>query len=89
MIDVRSKNQHLVVSRVNLSLKFRKSKDLPGSYDLGRLQDKNMRESIQEQLNTNLESLKFDSVEDGWNNLRKIVYEESLLCHSEDRKKSS
>ena len=32
-----------------------------------------MRETLQKQLNTKLQSLKFDNVEDGWNNFRKII----------------
>ena len=38
--DVKSKDHHLVVSRVNLKLKLRKGNYLLGSYDVGRLQDK-------------------------------------------------
>ena len=38
VIDVKSKDHHLVVSRVNLKLKFWKGNYLPGSYDVGRLQ---------------------------------------------------
>ena len=59
----------------NLKLKFRKGNCLPGSYDVGRLQDENLRETFQEQLNTKLQSLKFDNVEDGWikNNLVKLL----------------
>ena len=53
------------MSRVNLKLKFRKGNYLPRSYDVGRLQDKNLRETFQEQLNTRLASLKFYNVEDG------------------------
>jgi len=34
-----------------------------------------LEETFEEQLNTKLESLKFDNVEDGLNNLRKIVFE--------------
>ena len=37
-IDVKSKDHHLVMSRVNLKLKFRKGNFLPGSYDAGRFQ---------------------------------------------------
>ena len=61
------------MSRVNLKLKFRKGNYLPGSYDVGRLQDENLRETFQEQLNTKLESLKFDNVEDGWKFFRKTL----------------
>ena len=38
-------------------------------------QDKKLRETFQEQLNTKLESLKFDNVEDEWNKFRKTVCE--------------
>ena len=34
-----------------------------------------MRETFQEQLNTKLQSLKFDNVEDGWINFRKTICE--------------
>jgi hypothetical protein len=34
-----------------------------------------LRETFQEQLNTKLQSLKFDNVEDAWNNFRKIICE--------------
>ena len=34
-----------------------------------------MRETFLEQWNTNLESLKFDNVEDGWNNFTEIICE--------------
>ena len=54
VIDVKSKDHHLVVSKVNLKLKFRKGSHLPESYDAGRLQDENLRETFQEQLNTKL-----------------------------------
>ena len=40
VIDVKSKDHHLVVSRVNLKLKFWKGNYLPGSYDVGRLRMK-------------------------------------------------
>ena len=49
---LRSKDHHLVVSRVNLKLKFWKGNYLLGNYDVGRLQDENLRETFQEQLNT-------------------------------------
>ena len=62
VIDVKSKDHHLLVSRVNLKLKFRKDNYLPRSYDLGRLQDKNLREICQEKLNTKPVSLKFDNL---------------------------
>ena len=75
VIDVKSKAHHLIVSKVNLKLKFRKRNSLPESYDVGRLQDENLRKNFQEQLNTKLESLKFDNVEDGWNNFRKTICE--------------
>ena len=34
-----------------------------------------MKEALQEPLNTKLHSLKFDSVEDGWNNFRQTICE--------------
>jgi hypothetical protein len=34
-----------------------------------------LRETSKGQLNTKLESLKFDNVEDGWNNFRKVICE--------------
>ena len=63
------------MSKVNLKLKFRKGNCLPECYDVGRLQDENSRKNFQEQLNTKLESLKFDNVENGWNNFRKTICE--------------
>jgi hypothetical protein len=63
------------VSRDNSKLKFRKGDYLPASYDVGRLQDENLRQSFHEQLNTKLESLNFDDVEDEWNNFRKVICE--------------
>ena len=65
VIDVISKDHHLVVSKVNLKLKFRNDNYLPGKYDVGRLHDENLRETFQKQFNNKLESLKFDNVEDG------------------------
>ena len=64
VIDVKSKDHRLVVSKVNLKLKFWKGNYLLGSYDVGRVQDENFRETFQEQLNTKLRSLKFGNVED-------------------------
>ena len=61
------------MSRVNLNLKFWKGNYLLGSYDVGRLQDKNFRETFQEQLNTKLESFHFENVENGLNNFRKKI----------------
>ena len=61
--------------RVNSKLKFRKVNYLLGSYDIGRIQDENLRETFQEQLNTRLESFKFDNMEEGWNNVRKTICE--------------
>ena len=75
VIDVKSKDRHLVVSRVNLKLKFRKSNYLLGSYDVSRIPEENLRETFQEQLNTKLESKKFDNVEDGWNYFRNKICE--------------
>ena len=43
VIDVKSKDHHLVVSKVNLKLKFRKGNSLLESYDVGKLQDENLR----------------------------------------------
>jgi hypothetical protein len=37
VIDVKSKDHHLVVSRVNLKLKYEKGSYLSGIYDAGRL----------------------------------------------------
>ena len=73
VIDVKSKDHRLVVSRVNLELKFWKGDYLPGKPDVGRLQDENLRETFHEQLNTKLEYFKFYSVKDGWNSLRKTM----------------
>ena len=73
VIDVKSKDHHLAVSRVNLKLKFQKGNYLPRHYDASRPQNENLRETFQRQLNTKLESLKFDKVEDGWNNFRKTI----------------
>ena len=56
-------------------MQFRKGNSLPESYDIGRLQDENLRKKFQEQLSTKLEGLKFDNVEDGWNNFRKTICE--------------
>ena len=75
VIDVKSKDHHLVVSKVNLKLKFWKGNYLPESCDVGRLQDENLRKTFQEQLNTKLENSKFDNVEDGWNKFRKTICE--------------
>ena len=62
VINVKSKDCHLVLSRVNLKLKFLNGNYLPGSYDVGRLQDENLSETFQEQLDTKLERLKFDKL---------------------------
>ena len=50
VIDMKSKDQHLVVSRVKLKLNLWKGNYLSGSYDVGRLQDESLRKSFQEQL---------------------------------------
>jgi len=71
VIDVKSKDNHLVVSRVNLKLKFWKSNYLLGSHDIRRLQDENLRETFQEQLETKLESLKFDNMEEWFEKIYK------------------
>ena len=47
---------------------------LPETYDVGRLQDENLREIFLDFLNAKLESLKFDNVEYEWNKFWKIVY---------------
>jgi len=44
-----------------------------GSYDVGRPRMR-IWEKLK-QLNTKLEGLKFDNIEDGWNNFRKIIFE--------------
>ena len=75
VIDVRSKDHHLVVPGVNLKRKFRKDNYFPRSYDVGRLQNENVRETFPELLSTILESLKFNIVEDAWNNFRKTICE--------------
>ena len=59
---------------VNLKRKFRNGDYLTGSYDPS-FQDNKLRETFQEQLNTKLETLKFDNVQDTWNNYRKIICE--------------
>ena len=75
VIDFKSKDRHLVVYRVNLKLKFQKGNHLPGGYDVGRLQEVNLRENFKELLNTILKILKFVNVENGWNNFRKTICE--------------
>ena len=65
VIDIKTKDHHVVVSWVNLKLKFWNGNYLLESYYAGKLQDENLRETFQEQLNTKLESLKFDNAEDG------------------------
>jgi len=75
LFDIKSKGHNLVVSRVNLKLKFRKGNYLSGSFDVGRLQDEDLLETFHEQLNTKLESLKFYNEEDAWNNFRKTIQE--------------
>ena len=75
IIDVKSKDHHLVVSRVNLKLKSQKGNYLRRSDDVGTLQDEHLRETFQAQLNTKLASLKLDNVEDGWNKFWKTICE--------------
>ena len=48
MLKLKITIQHLVVSRVNLKLKFQKGNCLPGCYDVYRLQNENLRETLQE-----------------------------------------
>jgi len=62
------------VSRVNSKLEFRKCNYLLGSHYVGRLQYENLRETFKEHLKE-LESLKFDNVENGRNNFRKTICE--------------
>ena len=83
VIDVKSKDHHLVVSKVNLKLKFWKGDYLPESYDVGRLQDENFRETFQEELNTKLESLKLTMWKMGGIILEKQLVE--LLMVSQGR----
>ena len=54
LLMLKSKDHNLVVSGVNLKLKFRKDNYLPGSYDVVRLQDENLRKTFQEQFNDKL-----------------------------------
>ena len=42
LIDVKSKDHHVVVSKINLKLEFRKDNYLLGRYDAGRIQDENL-----------------------------------------------
>ena len=72
------------MSRVKLKLKFWKGNNLPRSNDVGTLQDENLRETFHEQLNTKLESLKLDNVEDGWNNFRNTIREVGDGCLREE-----
>ena len=64
-----------ITIKKGVKLRFRKGNYLPGNYDVGRLQDENLRQTFQEQLNAKIESLKFENVEDGWNNFRKTICE--------------
>jgi hypothetical protein len=73
VIDVKSKDRHLVLSRVNVKSKCQKSYHLPGGYDVGRLSDENLRETFLELLNTKLKNLKSDNIENRWNNFRKNI----------------
>ena len=50
VINIKSNEHNLVVSRINLKLKFQKGYYLPGNHNVGRLQDQNFR-TLQEQLN--------------------------------------
>ena len=47
-----STDHHMVVSSVNLKLRFQKSNYPPRGYDVGRLQDEILRETLQKKLNT-------------------------------------
>ena len=75
------------MSRVNLKLKFLKGNYLKGSYNVSRLQDENLREIFEEQLNTKLDSLKFDDVEDGWNNENVLNRDEIAGKNMEEKEK--
>ena len=57
----------------NSQLKLRKNNYISGRYAFSKLHDDNLRENFQEQLNTKLDSLKLDSVEDGWNNFWEVI----------------
>ena len=58
-IDGKSKDHHLVTSRVNPEVKFREGHYLPRIYDIGTLQNENLRENFQEQWSIQLDSLRF------------------------------
>ena len=47
VIDVKSKYRHLIMFRINLKLKSRMGNCIAGSYDVGRFQDKILRETLQ------------------------------------------
>jgi len=42
VIDVQSKDHHLVMSSVNFKLKFQMGNYLPGNYNVRRFQDENL-----------------------------------------------
>ena len=46
-IDVKSKDRHIVLPKVNLKMEFRNDY-IPGSYDVGRRWDENLIETFQE-----------------------------------------
>ena len=46
--DIKNKDHDLVVSRINVKLKYQKGDYLPGSYYVGRIQGENLRETFQE-----------------------------------------
>jgi hypothetical protein len=52
-----------------------------GSYDVGRLQVENLRETFQEEFNNKPVILKFYRVKDGWKNFRIILcqFADSIL----------
>ena len=56
VVDTKIKDRHLVMSRVNSKLKFRKGHYLLESHDVNRLQDENLSDVFLEQLNSKLES---------------------------------
>ena len=56
VVDVKSKDHHVVVSRVNLSWNFGKVITFREAMALGDSIDENLRENLQEQWNTAMES---------------------------------
>ena len=73
VINDKSKDHCLVGFIANSLLKLKKNNYISGRYAFSKLHDDNLRENFQEQLNTKLDSLKLDSVEDGWNNFWEVI----------------